>query len=179
MPKKRGVVAVDTDGSIKGYFESRAEAERYTHTDHRTMGDALKDKNHTCKGFKWWYEDVYKSLWMIHGQSYFAWTISETHKRLGSGYKKGHKLGSLRYKWSEESKKRHSEKAKETCLNSWANGRFKEYAKRLRKPVKCVTDGMEFESLKSCASFYNIPANFISSAIKRHGTTYNKRFEFI
>lgn len=176
---KRGVVAVDTDGSIKWYFESRSEAEKYTRSHHRDMGNALKNRYYTLKGYKWYYESDYRDGWMRYGEEYFSWEPSETHRRFGSGFLKGHKLGNGYERWSEEAKKRRSDIARMVCLKRKENNGYVESGKKLRKPVICITDSMTFESIKHAAQHYEIPANQISASITRNGTVRNLKFNLV
>ena len=57
---KKGVVAVDTDGSIKWYFVSRSDAERFMKICHKHMGRALKDHSLHVRGYAMYYESEYR-----------------------------------------------------------------------------------------------------------------------
>lgn len=63
MPRKRGIVAVDTDGSIKWYFETRTNAEKTLKVCHKSMGHALKDHSLHVRGYVWYYEEDYRNGW--------------------------------------------------------------------------------------------------------------------
>lgn len=177
--RKRGVVAVDTDGSIKWYFESRTEAEKYTKTCHKDMGRALRDHYYTCKGYKWYYEDVYRDGWMACGEEQFLWKPSTTHRRFGTGFLKGHTLGNGHQTWSAERRAKQSEAARKHCLMRKENGGYVLQGLKYRKPVRCVNDGMEFDAIKIAAAHYGIPPCQISSAIKRNGTAKSLKFVFV
>ena len=176
--RKRGVVSVDTDGSIHGYFPSRAEAEILSGICHKDMGRALKNHYYTCKGYRWYYEEEYREGWFLYAEEHFAWIPSDTHKRAGSGFKKGHKLGNGYAQWSEEAKERKSEAVRRMCLMRKERGDYDAQGLKQRKPVICVTDGLKFDSIKSAGEHYGIPWHYISASLKRGGTTRNKKFEY-
>lgn len=178
MKPKRPVVSVDTDGSIHGYFESRTEAEKLSGICHKDMGRALKNHYYSCRGFKWYYENEYREGWFRFGEEHFAWEPSVTHKRFGTGFKKGHTLGNGYQYWTEETRRKRSEASRRLCYLRKERGGYASMAKKLMKPVVCVTDGMVFESVKACAKHYGIPSNYISASIIRNGTTKGLKFRF-
>jgi hypothetical protein len=175
---KKGVVAVDTDGSIKWYFVSRADAERFMKICHKDMGRALKDHSLHVRGYAMYYESEYREGWFAYGEEHFAWQPDPNRLRFGSGFVKGHQANYI-YKMSEEGKKIKSETSRRTCLMRKERGDYAIQAEKLMKPVRCVTDGMEFKSVKHCGTHYGIPPNQISEAIRRKGTTRNLKFEYI
>lgn len=175
----RSIVSVNTNGSINGYFQSRTEAENLNGICHKDMGRALKNHYYSCKGLKWYYEDEYREGWFRYGEDYFRWTPSTTHKRNGSGFVKGHTLGNCVNKWSEESRRKLSERARALCLKRKETDSYILMGLKMRKPVKCITDGLEFDSIKSAAEHYGFPRHYISAAISRNGRTKGLRFKFL
>lgn len=179
MKPLRPIVSVNIDGSIHGFFESRTQAEELNKICHKDMGRALKNHYYTCRGFKWYYEDEYREGWFNYGEEYFAWQPSSTHKRRGSGFKQGHTLGNGYNYWSEESKQRKRESSRKVCLKRKETGSYAIMGLKLRKPIVCTTDGLQFDAIKTAASHYGIHPNYISLAIKRGGSTKGLRFKFI
>lgn len=178
MPRKRGIVAVDTDGSIKWFFETRTNAEKALKVCHKSMGHALKDHSLHVRGYAWYYEEDYRNGWFEFGESHFAWTPDPNRERFVGGFVKGHKAN-LIYRLSEQGRKIRSESARKSCLMRKERGDYIIQGENQMKPVRCVTDGLEFKSVKHCGIHYGIAPNYISASIIRNGTTRKLKFEYI
>lgn len=178
MPIKRGVVAVDTDGSIKWYFETRTKAENALKVCHKSMGHALKDHSLHVRGYAWYYEEDYRNGWFEFGESHFAWQPDPNRERFVGGFVKGHKAN-LIYKLTEKGRKVRSETARMVCMRRKENGSYAIQAEKRMKPVRCVDDGNVFKSVKHCGEYYGIPSHQISAAIIRNGKVRKMKFEFV
>ena len=108
------------------------------------------------------------------------YTLDPNRDRKTYHFKKGHTIGG-RNSWSEEAKARASVKQRESCFKRISEGTFggAAFAHLLMKPVRCLTNGKEYKSVKDAAEDNGIKPNQISASITRNGTVHGMKFERI
>lgn len=172
--RKHKVVAVNPDGSVAEVFEFIKDAVRKYGMDRHSITNSCR-RGSICHGWKWFYEEDFRRIYMNCEYERLRFTLDPNRDPVTYQLKKGHKLGNGYERKSEETRKKMSDVARKNCLRRAADGRYKESARKNYKPVVCLTDGMEFPSIKHAAVFYNIPPGAISSCIHRIGTTRGLR----
>lgn len=88
MPnKKRSIVAVDTDGSMAGCFDSiKALHEQYHLTKHHIVNSCKTGKLY--RGVRWMYEEEYHQLWLEGRTTELAYERPEWQKPMQRGDEK-------------------------------------------------------------------------------------------
>lgn len=176
--RKHSVVAVNPDGSIAGYFEFIKDAVDKYGMDRHSITDSCK-RGTICRGLRWWYEEEFREIYLRGEFDKLKYTLDPNRDRLTYHFKKGHKAGNGWDKCSEAKKKRRREIARERALQMIQEG-TKNFAKpKMKRPVRCITTGKEYDSLKSCAADTGIASNQIGRAAKLGVATHGKRFEFV
>lgn len=176
--KKRPVVAVNPDGSIAGYFECIKDAVDKYGMDRHSITDSCR-LGTICRGLRWWYEEEFREIYLRGETDKLKYTLDPNRDRLTYHFKKGHKAGNGWDKCSEAKKKRRREIARKRALQMIQEGK-KNFAKpRMEKPVRCITTGKEYDSLKTCSADTGIASNQIGRAARLGVATHKKRFEFI
>lgn len=176
--KKRPVVAVNPDGSIAGYFECIKDAVEKYGMDRHSITDSCR-LGTICRGLRWWYEEEFREIYLRGETDKLKYTLDPNRDRLTYHFKKGHKAGNGWDKCSEAKKKRRREIARKRALQMIQEGK-KNFAKpRMEKPVRCITTGKEYDSLKTCSADTGIASNQIGRAARLGVATHKKRFEFI
>lgn len=176
--KKRAVVAVNPDGSVAGYFECIKDAVDKYGMDRHSITDSCR-RGTICRGLRWWYEEEFREIYLRGENDKLKYTLDPNRDRLTYHFKKGHKAGNGWDKCSEEKKKKRREIARERALQMIQEG-TKNFAKpKMKRPVRCITTGKEYDSLKSCAADTGIASNQIGRAARLRVATHKKRFEFI
>lgn len=176
--KKRPVVAVNPDGSIAGYFECIKDAVEKYGMDRHSITDSCR-LGTICRGLRWWYEEEFREIYLRGETDKLKYTLDPNRDRLTYHFKKGHKAGNGWDKCSEAKKKRRREIARKRALQMIQEGK-KNFAKpRMEKPVRCITTGKEYDSLKTCSADTGIASNQIGRAARLGVVTHKKRFEFI
>ena len=176
--KKRPVVAVNPDGSVAGYFECIKDAVEKYGMDRHSITDSCR-RGTICRGLRWWYEEEFREIYLRGETDKLKYTLDPNRDRLTYHFKKGHKAGNGWDKCSEAKKKRRREIARERAFQMIREG-HKNFGKpKMEKPVRCITTGKEYDSLKACSADTGIPSNQIGRAAKLGVATHKKRFEFI
>ena len=176
--KKRPVVAVNPDGSVAGYFERIKDAVEKYGMDRHSITDSCR-RGTICRGLRWWYEEEFREIYLRGETDKLKYTLDPNRDRLTYHFKKGHKAGNGWDKCSEAKKKRRREIARERAFQMIREG-HKNFGKpKMEKPVRCITTGKEYDSLKACSADTGIPSNQIGRAAKLGVATHKKRFEFI
>lgn len=176
--RKRSVVAVNPDGSIAGYFEFIKDAVDKYGMDRHSITDSCK-RGTICRGLRWWYEEEFREIYLRGEFEKLKYTLDPNRDRLTYHFKKGHKAGNGWDRCSEEKKAKRREIARERAFQMIREG-HKNFGKpKMEKPVRCITTGKEYDSLKACSADTGIPSNQIGRAAKLGVATHKKRFEFI
>lgn len=176
--RKRSVVAVNPDGSIAGYFEFIKDAVEKYGMDRHSITDSCK-RGTICRGLRWWYEEEFREIYLRGEFEKLKYTLDPNRDRLTYHFKKGHKAGNGWDRCSEEKKAKRREIARERAFQMIREG-HKNFGKpKMEKPVRCITTGKEYDSLKACSADTGIPSNQIGRAAKLGVATHKKRFEFI
>lgn len=176
--KKRPVVAVNPDGSIAGYFECIKDAVEKYGMDRHSITDSCR-LGTICRGLRWWYEEEFREIYLRGETDKLKYTLDPNRDRLTYHFKKGHKAGNGWDKCSEAKKKRRREIARKRALQMIQEG-HKNFGKpKMEKPVRCITTGKEYDSLKTCSADTGIASNQIGRAARLGVATHKKRFEFI
>lgn len=176
--KKRPVVAVNPDGSIAGYFECIKDAVEKYGMDRHSITDSCR-LGTICRGLRWWYEEEFREIYLRGETDKLKYTLDPNRDRLTYHFKKGHKAGNGWDKCSEAKKKRRREIARKRALQMIQEG-HKNFGKpKMEKPVRCITTGKEYDSLKTCSADTGIASNQIGRAARLGVVTHKKRFEFI
>lgn len=176
--RKRSVVAVNPDGSIAGYFEFIKDAVDKYGMDRHSITDSCK-RGTICRGLRWWYEEEFREIYLRGEFEKLRYTLDPNRDRLTYHFKKGHKAGNGWDRCSEEKKAKRREIARERAFQMIREG-HKNFGKpKMDKPVRCITTGKEYDSLKACSADTGIPSNQIGRAAKLGVATHKKRFEFI
>lgn len=176
--KRHSVVAVNPDGSIAGYFEFIKDAVDKYGMDRHSITDSCK-RGTICRGLRWWYEEEFREIYLRGEFEKLRYTLDPNRDRLTYHFKKGHKAGNGWDRCSEEKKAKRREIARERAFQMIREG-HKNFGKpKMEKPVRCITTGKEYDSLKACSADTGIPSNQIGRAAKLGVATHKKRFEFI
>lgn len=176
--RKRSVVAVNPDGSIAGYFEFIKDAVDKYGMDRHSITDSCK-RGTICRGLRWWYEEEFREIYLRGEFEKLKYTLDPNRDRLTYHFKKGHKAGNGWDRCSEEKKAKRREIARERAFQMIREG-HKNFGKpKMEKPVRCITTGKEYDSLKACSADTGIPSNQIGRAAKLGVATHKKWFEFI
>lgn len=176
--RKHSVVAVNPDGSIAGYFEFIKDAVDKYGMDRHSITDSCK-RGTICRGLRWWYEEEFREIYLRGEFDKLKYTLDPNRDRLTYHFKKGHKFGNGWDRCSEEKKQKRRELARKRALQMIQEGK-KNFAKpRMEKPVRCITTGKEYDSLKTCSADTGIASNQIGRAARLGVATHKKRFEFI
>lgn len=176
--RKHSVVAVNPDGSIAGYFEFIKDAVDKYGMDRHSITDSCK-RGTICRGLRWWYEEEFREIYLRGEFDKLKYTLDPNRDRLTYHFKKGHKFGNGWDRCSEEKKQKRRELARERAMQMIHEG-HKNFGKpKMEKPVRCITTGKEYDSLKACSADVGIPQNQIGRAAKLGVATHKKRFEFV
>lgn len=176
--KRHSVVAVNPDGSVAGYFEFIKDAVEKYGMDRHSITDSCK-RGTICRGLRWWYEEEFREIYLRGEFEKLRYTLDPNRDRLTYHFKKGHKAGNGWDRCSEEKKAKRREIARERAFQMIREG-HKNFGKpKMEKPVRCITTGKEYDSLKACSADTGIPSNQIGRAAKLGVATHKKRFEFI
>ncbi|SFG54891.1 hypothetical protein, partial [Prevotella sp. KH2C16] len=141
--------------------------------DRHTIANACT-RGYLCRGWKLMYEDDWSPL----GDYRYKPTPG---RNLDGSLKPGHTMSPIyAARQSAETRKMRSDKARELCrrLNATPGSNWGRYLDK-RKPVECLTTGERFASIGEAAARYNLPQNYISSAISRNGTVHGLKFQKI
>lgn len=169
---KRSVLMIAQDGSVACEFESVAECQKYLGLkDRHSISYAIK-KQQLCAGHKLLYEDDWSPL----GDYRWRPTIG---RNIDGSLKKGHPWSSLYNSRMSEEMKEKRRKASSEQSKRMADDPNSKWGKGVQKPILCITTGIRYESIKQASSQLNIPANYISAAILRFGTTKGLKFRNI
>lgn len=166
---KHPVIEINQDGTIRHRFNSIGECARILGIKQRhSISDNIKN-GWLCGGHKLMYEE-----------DYIKWADYSWKPRKGRDihgrFINGHKLRHV-YKHkpiSNAERERRVRLARE--LIDDPNCKFGKI--KVNKPIKCVTTGKVFESVKDAGEYYNIPSKYISASVSRGGTTMGLKFEF-
>lgn len=176
--RKHSVVAVNPDGSIAGYFEFIKDAVDKYGMDRHSITDSCK-RGTICRGLRWWYEEEFREIYLRGEFDKLKYTLDPNRDRLTYHFKKGHKFGNGWDRCSEEKKQKRRELARERAIQMIHEG-HKNFGKpKMEKPVRCITTGKEYDSLKACSADTGIASNQIGRAARLGVATHKKRFEFI
>lgn len=176
--KRHSVVAVNPDGSVAGYFEFIKDAVEKYGMDRHSITDSCK-RGTICRGLRWWYEEEFREIYLRGEFEKLKYTLDPNRDRLTYHFKKGHKAGNGWDRCSEEKKAKRQKIARERAFQMIREG-HKNFGKpKMEKPVRCITTGKEYDSLKACSTDTGIPSNQIGRAAKLGVATHKKRFEFI
>lgn len=166
--KKKVVVAVNPDGSVERVFDYIKDAAAYYGCCRHSITDSCRRGN-VAHGFKWFYEEDFRRIYMNCEFEKLQWTPDPNRDRWTYRFKKGHKFGNGYGNLSEEQKRNRGETVRSAMKRRKEHGGYEELAKKLHKPVVCLNDGKEFPSVKHASEYYGIPPNQISGAIHRVG----------
>lgn len=168
---KRPVVVIRPDGSVARRFDGVAECTRWLGvSDRHSVTHACQGK-HRCRGFLLMYEED----WSPTGH----YTFRPTRGRdIDGRLLPGHGLSSYYAEHrSAETRAAMAERARAQSKAMAADPASRWGKPWLRtKPVRCVTTGETFGSVKAAAARHGIPHHYISSAIRRGGTTHGLKF---
>lgn len=165
------IVAINTDGSVAGYYDCIKQFGDMHHVDVSHLGDAIK-KNRFFFGYKWMKESDYREKYM-RGED-MSYKLPEIYYARG-GIRKG--MGRKFYEsLSKETRSRIIEASRKSATERNRKGQIG-YPP---KPVICITTGERFESVRQCAKHYGIkPATVYSEIINNHqNKRYGYRFKF-
>lgn len=169
--KKKVVVAVNPDGSVERVFDYIKDAAAYYGCDRHSISRSCR-LGKTAHGFKWFYEEDFRRIYMNCELEKLQWTPDPNRDRWTYRFVKGHEAGNGFFKRSEQCKKKSIEDQRKRNHKRWEHGGYSESAKRLCKPVICLTDGKEFPSVKDAAEYYGLKRAAVSGAIHRVGTIH-------
>lgn len=177
--KKHAVVAVNPDGTVAGFFEYIKDAVEKYGMDRHSITDSCK-RGTICRGLRWWYEEDFRDIYMSQDLDKLKYTLDPNRDRLTYHFKKGHKAGNGWHKLTEEQKLKIKHAVGKTAkrLNEDGTKNFGRFLDK-RKPIKCITTGQKFNSIKECSAYTDIAANQICMAAKRGGTTHGMRFQYV
>ena len=167
--KKKVVVAVNPDGSVERVFEYIKDAAAYYKCDRHSITDSCR-RGTVAHGFKWFYEEDFRRIYMNCEYEKLRWTPDPNRDRYTYQFLKGHKAGNGFHKRSEEKKQEARTDLQERNRKRWERGGYVEPSKRNCKPVICLTDGKEFPSVTEAARYYGFTQAALSGAIHRVGT---------
>lgn len=169
--KKKVVVAVNPDGSVERVFDYVKDAAAYYGCDRHSISRSCR-LGKTAHGFKWFYEEDFRRIYMNCEFEKLKWTPDPNRDRWTNKFVKGHKAGNGFEKRSMESKQKTKDGQRERNLKRWERGGYEETSRRNCKPVICLTDGKEFPSVKQAAEYYGLPQASVSGAIHRVGSIH-------
>ena len=176
--RKRSVVAVNPDGSVAGYFEFIKDAVDKYGMDRHSITDSCK-RGTICRGLRWWYEEEFREIYLRGEFEKLKYTLDPNRDRLTYHFKKGHKAGNGWDRCAEEKKQKRRELARKRALQMIHEEHNSFGKPKMEKPVRCITTGKEYDSLKACSADTGIPSNQIGRAAKLGVVTHKLRFEFI
>lgn len=172
--RKHAVVAVKPDGSMGGFFEFIRDACLAYGMDRHSITDSCR-RGTICHGFRWMYEEEYRKYFLYGRTDELAYTLDPNRDRVTYHFKKGHHIGSNM--WSEETKRQVYAKLSELSRkraadpdSNWGKGN------RRRKPIRCVTNGRDYGSIKEAAAELGLRPAHISGAISRGGKVHGLQF---
>lgn len=169
--KKKVVVAVNPDGRVERVFDYIKDAAAYYGCDRHSISRSCR-KGITAHGFKWFYEEDFRRIYMNCELEKLQWTPDPNRDRWTYRFVKGHNAGNGFCRRSEQRKQKAIEDQRKRNHKRWEHGGYREPAKRLCKPVICLTDGKEFPSVKDAAEYYGLKLAAVSGAIHRVGTIH-------
>lgn len=167
--KKKVVVAVNPDGSMERVFDYIKDAAAYYGCDRHSISRSCL-RGTVAHGFKWFYEEDFRRIYMNCEFEKLKWTPDPDRDRWKYHLKKGHKAGNGFEKRSEENKHKAREGQRERNRKRHERGGYEETSRRNCKPVICLTDGKEFPSVKQAAEHYGLTQAAVSGAIHRVGS---------
>lgn len=169
--KKKVVVSVNPDGSVERVFDFIKDAAAYYGCDRHSITNSCR-RGSVAHGFKWFYEEDFRQIYMSCEYEKLRWTPDPNRDRWKHHFKKGHKAGNGIESWNEERLEKARATMRNNCLQRKARGGYEESRKKLWKPVICLTDGKEFPSVKHAAEHYGLSPHAVSSAIHRVGSVH-------
>jgi hypothetical protein len=144
--KKHSIVAVNTDGSVSGYFESIKEAVDKYGMDRHSITDSCKRGN-LCRGLRWFYMEDFKILFFTDRDK-LKYELNPDRDRFTQRLKKGVKLRKGLYNFSTIGKQRIIQSSRKNSIlmckdpnNNWGKSNYK------RKKVICVETGEIIEGV--------------------------------
>lgn len=176
--KKRSVVAVNPDGSVAGYFECIKDAVEKYGMDRHSITDSCR-LGTICRGLRWWYEEEFREIYLRGELDKLKYTLDPNRDRLTYHFKKGHKFGNGWDKCSEEKKEKRRELARKRAIQMIQVGGSNFAKPKMKKPVRCITTGNDYDSLKECSEVTGIPSNQIGRAARLGVRTHGMSFELI
>lgn len=166
--KKKVVVAVNPDGSVERVFDFIKDAAAYYKCDRHSITDSCR-RGTVAHGFKWFYEEDFRRIYMNCEYEKLRWTPDPNRDRWTYHFKKGHKAGNGIEKWSEQRLQKARDTMRSNCLRRKERGGYEESRKKLWKPCICLNDGREFPSVRHAADYYGLSPHAVSGAIHRVG----------
>lgn len=171
--KKHSIVAVNPDGSVAGFFEYIKDAVDRYGMDRHSITDSCK-RGTICRGLKWFYEEDYRQIYMKCEFEKLRYKLDPNRDRKTYHFKKGHKfVGKL----SEKGLQKKRERMINVAAMRKQRGDYELMSEKRKKPLRCVNDGMCFDSRKEASQYYNIPQHQICAAITRNGIVHGLKFE--
>ena len=164
--RKHPVVAVNPDGSVHATFEFIKDAASHFNCDRHSITDSCR-RGSVCNGYRWFYEEEFRKLYMNCELERIRWTPDPNRNRWNGRLITGHQAGNG--SWNDERRKLYSETMRRTNRKRKEAGDYAASSAKLCKPCFCLDDGREFPSVGHAARFYGIPRNSISGAIHRVG----------
>lgn len=159
-------MAVNPDGSVHATFEFIKDAAKLLKCDRHSITNSCR-KGTVCHGYRWFYEEDFRNLYMNCELERIRWTPDPNRDRWTGKFLSGHRFGGGT--WDEERKKRSSETMRRTNRRRKEAGDYAASSAKCRKPCFCLDDGREFPSVGDAARFYGVPSNAVSGAIHRVG----------
>lgn len=169
------VVAVNPDGTVDSVFDNARDAAKY-YKIHVSSISKSCCHNRVCMGKKWFYEKDFKRIYMNCETEKLKFTLPENYHPGRWFFYKGHNRGNGYEKLSEENKRKIRENAVKLAERLCKTGLNTKGAWKRRKPVVCITDGMEFPSIRHASEHYGISQSCISQCVNSIGSTHNLKF---
>lgn len=170
--RKHAVVAVKPDGSMGGFFEFIRDACTIYGMDRHSITNSCR-RGTICFGFRWMYEEEYHKYWLQGRTHELAYQLDPERDRRTYRWKKGHSAGNGRDRMSAEIKERLSRQSAETMTRLHREGRIPSPP---LKPVRCLTTGTDYPSVKAAAAATGLNPCHISGAIARDGKIHGLKF---
>ena len=165
--RKLPVVAVNTDGTMMGYFERINDAAgKYGFKRHGISRAARSGKIY--RGIKWMHEKDYRNYYELNRTDELAYTLTK-YQHVGVPASHPRKPFA---EYSEDGKRRIRESARRTMIRLHAEDRIRHHV----KPVFCITNGIHYDSVKAAAAALGLKPNCISDSITRHLNVHGYRF---
>ena len=113
--KKKVVVAVNPDGSVERVFDFIKDAAAYYKCDRHSITNSCR-RGTVAHGFKWFYEEDFRRIYMNCEYEKLRWTPDPNRDRWTYHFKKGHKAGNGIEKWSEQRLQKARDTMRSNCL---------------------------------------------------------------